>query len=321
MSVITLAACKGGDRQSEQSPAVTASTQIQGQVFKGPVAYATVRAFDAIGNTLGETVTEDKGFYRLSLDMSYQGVIRITATGGNYIDEATGELTSLTESMSAVTVLSESEAVMNVTLLTELAAREANLGLSTDRVAWANRHIAESMALDLDIVSEAPVDLLDTAHQGQAGPHVDYALVIAGMTKIAQTEGIGLGEVLNGFRQDFADNGNLDDPQVLNRLHAGINNFLDSPLNRVVLDRSQTSKDKAFYRNTPPVVEKLAASTLIEGASMKLRLRLRIMIIKVHCGISGSKSAVLRCSCKGLKPLRFPSKYRHQRQVNSSCSN
>ncbi|WP_330960464.1 leucine-rich repeat domain-containing protein [Photobacterium sp. 53610] len=265
MSVIALTACNGGDGQSKKQPAVTASTQIQGQIFKGPVAYATVQAFDAIGNYLGETVTDENGFYKLSLDMSYQGVIRIAAVGGNYIDEATGELTPLTETLSAVKALSESEAVMNVTLLTELAAREVSLGMSAEKVARANRHIAESMALDLDIVSEAPVDLLDAAHQGKSGANVDYGLVIAGMTKIAQAEGIGLGRLVNNFRQDFSDNGKLDDPQLLNRLNQGINDFLDSPLNRVGLERGKTSKDKVFYRNTPPVIERLARTSLREG--------------------------------------------------------
>ncbi|MCM0147899.1 leucine-rich repeat domain-containing protein [Photobacterium galatheae] len=265
MSVIALTACNGGDGQSKKQPAVTASTQIQGQIFKGPVAYATVQAFDGAGNYLGQTVTDEKGFYQLSLDSSYQGVIRIAAAGGNYIDEATGEFTPLTEILNAVTVLSEPEAVMNVTLLTELAAREVSLGMSAEKVVWANRHIAESMALDLDIVGEAPVDLLDATHLGKSGANVDYGLVIAGMTKIAQAEGIGLGKLVNNFRLDFADNGKLDDPQLLNRLNVGINDFLDSPLNRVGLDRGKTSKDKVFYRNTPPVIERLARSSLREG--------------------------------------------------------
>ncbi|UTM56876.1 hypothetical protein L4174_013810 [Photobacterium sp. CCB-ST2H9] len=257
MSLIALTACNSGEGQSKKQPAATESTQIRGQIFKGPVSHARVRAFDEIGNYLGETVTDDKGFYQLSLNPSYRGVVRIDAKGGNYVDEATGVLTPLTESLSALSVLSENETVMNVTPLTELAVRATRIDRSPRKIAWANRHIAILMGLDLDIVRETPVDLLDTAHRGKSGANVDYALVIAGMTQMAETQGIDFGKLVNAFRLN--GNGQVEDEQQLTRLNTGINAFLDSVQNKVIVDR------KRYYRNNPPVLEQLDWQNVFEG--------------------------------------------------------
>ncbi|MBV7261208.1 hypothetical protein KCG43_04110 [Photobacterium sp. WH24] len=256
-SVIFLTACNGGgsdsasgDKKSDKPPVEDISTRVSGQVFKGPVAYATVTAFDADGNALASTVTDDQGFYTLSLDASYRGVVQIDATGGDYINEATGMRTPLTETLRSVKVLTEKDSVMNVTLLTEMAVRELPF-LVPELVVAANRKVAEAMQLDLDIVSEAPVDLLDEANVGETGGRVDYALVIAGMTKAAEAEDIKLSHLMFELNQDIADNSKLDDELQLTRLNKGINAFLDSAQNKVAVNKAQ------HYRNTYPVVAPL----------------------------------------------------------------
>lgn len=254
-SVIFLTACNGGgsdsgDKKSDKPPVEEVSTRVSGQIFKGPVAYATVTAFDADGKELASTVTDNQGFYTLSLDASYRGVVQIDATGGDYINEATGMRTPLTETLRSVKVLTEKDSVMNVTLLTEMAVRELPF-LVPELVAAANRKVAKAMLLDLDIVSDAPVDLLDEANVGKTGGRVDYALVIAGMTKAAEAEDIKLSRLMFELNQDIADNSKLDDEQQLSRLNKGINAFLDSPQNKVAVNKAQ------HYRNTYPVVAPL----------------------------------------------------------------
>ncbi|MDX1303225.1 leucine-rich repeat domain-containing protein [Photobacterium sp.] len=270
-SAISLTGCRWhGHSENDGSahPSVPITfTKISGQVFKGPLAQANIVAFDAAGNQLGTTDTDAKGYYLLPLSSQYQGVIRIEASGGEYIDEASGELTQLIGSIQAAKEVSTTDPVINVTLLTELAVRKAeasSAGLTAESVAAANRKVAESMALELDIVSEAPVDLLDPINQEQIGERVDYALVIAGMTKLAQTDSIQIGEVVDKFSDDLADNGELDDIEQLNRLNQGINDFIDSDNNKVVVDKETTSKDEDFYRNTPPVVASLVELSLTE---------------------------------------------------------
>ncbi|UIP27548.1 hypothetical protein [Photobacterium sp. TLY01] len=256
-SVIFLTACNGGgsdsasgDKKLDKLPVEAASTKVSGQVFKGPVAYATVTAFNADGKELASTVTDNQGFYTLSLDASYRGVVQIDATGGDYINEATGVRTPLTETLRSVKVLTEKDSVMNVTLLTEMAVRELPF-LVPELVAAANRKVAKAMQLDLDIVSEAPVDLLDEANVDETGGRVDYALVIAGMTKAAEAEDIKLSRLMFELNQDIADNSKLDDERQLTRLNQGINAFLDSAQNKVVVNKAQ------HYRNTYPVVAPL----------------------------------------------------------------
>lgn len=86
-----LVACGGGGGSAEPAAASPSST-VSGAVVKGPVAGATVCAYALLptgkGTSLGCTTSTGEGNY--SLTLAHAGDIVVEATGGTYVDEATG---------------------------------------------------------------------------------------------------------------------------------------------------------------------------------------------------------------------------------------
>lgn len=274
-SALTLSACNWGKGSADNGDTASSTpvTTVSGQIFKGPLSKANVVAFDDQGNEIGNAVTDNEGHYSLSLKENYQGVVRIQASGGEYINEATGLLTVLSQPLQAVKQIEKTNEVVNVTLLTEMAVRDLQLNnaeFNADTVQAANEKVADSMGLNFDIVGIAPLDLLNADNQGQTGSQVDYALLIAGMTQLAHTDSIDITNVISEISSDLADNGVLDNVEKLNDLHSGINDFIDSDNNKVIVDKDTTSIDEDFYRNTPPTINTLAQQTLFERQQVSL---------------------------------------------------
>ncbi|MCG7495421.1 hypothetical protein MHO82_00920 [Vibrio sp. Of7-15] len=269
LSTLMLAACNG-DKDSTDNESTTSNvpvTTVSGQVFKGPLSKANVIALDAQGNEIGNAVTDNEGHYSLSLKENYQGVVRIQASGGEYINEATGLLTALSQPLQAMKQIENINEVVNVTLLTEMAVRDLQLNnaeFNADTVKASNEKVANSMGLSFDIVGIAPLDLLNADNQGKTGAQVDYALLIAGMTQLAHTDSTDISDVISVISSDLSDNGVLDNVEKLNDLHSGINEFIDSDNNKVIVDKDTTSIDEDFYRNTPPTINTLDQKTLFE---------------------------------------------------------
>lgn len=95
---LALSAC-GGSSSSGSSSASVDMAQLQGSVFASNVAGASVSVVDASGHVLAGPVQSDtSGGFQLELDSSLLNAdITLRTIGGQFVDEATGELTQAGE--------------------------------------------------------------------------------------------------------------------------------------------------------------------------------------------------------------------------------
>ncbi|CAA0096838.1 Uncharacterised protein [BD1-7 clade bacterium] len=269
LAVGALTACSGGgNNSSDDKPTTQGTVDISGQAFKGPLSGSVIRAFDSTNTLLAETTTDASGNYQLTLDHAFRGVIRIEVSGGQYIDEATGNSTPLSKPIQALKNITSSDEVVHVTPVTELATRSAQANgsqVTPTIVENANERIADAFSLTADIVTTKPVNLLDTNNAGKSGNGVDYSLVIAGMTQVVKNsnETDTIDALIDKLDEDLKDNQQLDDTSQLEDLSEGINDFIQSPNNAAEVKTSQTTLDTAFKQlqpQTTPIVFSSGAS-------------------------------------------------------------
>lgn len=100
---LALSAC-GGSSNSGSSSTTVDMAQLQGSVFASNVAGASVSVVDSSGNLLAGPVQSDaSGAFQLELDASLLNAdIIFKAMGGQFVDEATGELTQAGEMLLAL---------------------------------------------------------------------------------------------------------------------------------------------------------------------------------------------------------------------------
>lgn len=216
-----LGACGGGSSvgsTTSTSPTdESTSTMLSGTATKGPIDAATITAFalnadGSRGEYLGETTTDVDGRYSLEID--HDGPVAVVATGGSYVDEASGLPVTLAAGVELETLLASAREGGNVavTALTTVAAARAkataDFGLET-AINSASLEVAEAFGLgEVDIVATIPADL---SSQQSAQASVDarnYGLVQAGLTQIAEDAQMSADSVLTMVRQmaeDFTD--------------------------------------------------------------------------------------------------------------------
>ena len=157
-----LAGCGGG---GGGGTAAAPSGLISGVASKGPLNGSTVCAFAITGGVkgapLGTCATNTvAGNYSIDIG-AYTGPVLFEATGGNYVDEATGltvALASPLRSMLANAVGGTASAA--ITPLTELAYLQANAvagGLSTAGIQTAVGNVQTNFGV-ADIINTMPVD-------------------------------------------------------------------------------------------------------------------------------------------------------------------
>lgn len=175
--VSSLAACGGGDSSPAPTPSpapapapAPSSTTVSGSVVKGPVAGAQVCAYtvsgSARGTALGSCTTADaSGKYSFAVPAG-SGPLWLEATGGSYVDEATGATVTLPAGAPLLALVNAtgSTASTMLTPLTTLALNAARATVGTsgtlDAVAFANAaaKLLASFKLPttLDISATAP---------------------------------------------------------------------------------------------------------------------------------------------------------------------
>ena len=192
-----LSAC-GGDGTPPGS-------SVSGVASKGPLDGAQVCAFEiagaAKGAPIGRCVTTDAGgHYTLDLG-AYSGDVLLEASGGHYVDEATGATVALAAPLRvALTgVAGGSSTSAAITPLTELAVQQAAAqagGLSSANLAAALATVQTRFGV-ADIVGTPPVDALSPPADASAAQKA-YALALAAVSQLlaGKPAGTGLGDVL-----------------------------------------------------------------------------------------------------------------------------
>lgn len=199
--VLALAACGGGGGSSGDS----SGTTLSGVASKGPLDGASICAYalreGQRGDQIGSCATSDAaGHYRLDL-ADYRGDVLIEASGGSYIDEATGLSTPLVTPLRTLeTDVAGGALSTAVTPLTEITTRlaEANGGLDRARFDAAAARVEREFGVD-DIRHTLPANALQPdAHAAEA--QRQYGLALAGIAQFQQTMASGLDAALDRVR-------------------------------------------------------------------------------------------------------------------------
>ncbi len=195
LAVLTLAGCGGGG----STPTPTSAT-LTGSVVKGPVVGAAVIFFalnadGSKGAQLGTAITASTGTYTVTLTPAPTTPVLAVATGGTYVDEATGATTTLLAGDTLRAVLPAATTIATVTPLTEIAAARA-LALAAGGTPLAtavnSSNIAVAQQYNVDnIVTTLPVPANDAARVAIATlAEKQYGLVLAGIAQNAKTLGV-----------------------------------------------------------------------------------------------------------------------------------
>ncbi len=137
------------------------STNLSGQIVKGPVGNSSVCVYAIINGSKATTplvpctTTDVSGNYSFP-NLSYAGDVYIEATGGSFRNEATGATNTLTTPLGSILALSGGNAVGVVTPLTQVAV-SVSTAFNSTAMALAAANIAAQAGLgNLNILTVAP---------------------------------------------------------------------------------------------------------------------------------------------------------------------
>lgn len=199
VAALLLAGCGGGSSNDAAAPA--AQGTMSGNVVKGPVSGATVKAYAVTGGMMGSQVssatTDANGAFTLSMG-SYAGPVMLQMSGGTYTDEATGTLMVMGpgDMMTAVlpTVAAGSAVTgIQVTPLTAMAQAMAERmagGLTDANIAAANAAVGNYFMVG-DILHTHPINpLVAGSATGASQAMMNYGMTLAAMSQYAKGSGM-----------------------------------------------------------------------------------------------------------------------------------
>jgi hypothetical protein len=162
---LAIAACGdgGGATGGPTADAGGRGTIISGSIVKGPVSGARVCAYELTpsgkGREVGCADSRADGSYDLAVE--HQGAVIVEATGGTYVDEATGlPGVTLAAPLATMGEVAGTTATLVATPLTTLALHEAgrsgSLSLASFEVAAQQVRNAFGLGADVDLVRTRP---------------------------------------------------------------------------------------------------------------------------------------------------------------------
>ncbi len=218
MALLIAAACGGGGGDTTLAGVGSGGTGfVAGTVTKGPLGSATVTAFGITGGQVGAQVgtatTDASGKFSMSIG-NYAGPLMLQASGGNYIDEATGGSMSLaagdvmTVALPTVAASATTSGVQvtPVTAMAQSLAQHMAGGMTDANITAANTAMGSYFSIS-DVVHVQPMNPLVTG--SGAGASVDaqnYGMTLAAMSKYAQMLGLSSSSAMvSAFMNDAAD--------------------------------------------------------------------------------------------------------------------
>lgn len=234
---VLLSGCGGG---GGGSPATTSSTTVSGIASKGPLNGSSVCAYAITGGAKGAPLgicqtTDNTGNYPPINLGAYTGPVLFVATGGSYVDEATGATVTLSLPLDSMLSNATGGAVeVAVTPLTELAYQIAIAsagGLTSANIQAAITPVQDNFGV-ADIIHTMPVDALNVPANATAAQKT-YALALATLSQYlhGQPAGISLVDALRTMQLCLAAPttgcGNAD-AKVGTLLNTALNAFMAS---------------------------------------------------------------------------------------------
>lgn len=166
--LVFLASCGGGGGGGSATGGTGGSTPatVSGFIVKGPTGGATVQlqTVDGAGTaiTLALTTTASDGSYAFNVTPPAGAVLLLKASGGTYVDEATGASAPLSSPLRALDVWAGLPRRISLTPYSEVAVRSvervANPNWSAASIQAANKVVADWLGLPA-LLDFRPVDL------------------------------------------------------------------------------------------------------------------------------------------------------------------
>lgn len=202
VAALLLAGCGGGGSSGIDATTPSAQgTTMSGNVVKGPVSGATVKAFAVTGGTMGSQVssatTDANGAFTMSMG-DYAGPVMLQMSGGTYTDEATGALMTMGagDMMTAVfpTVAAGSAvtgvAVTPLTAMAQAMAQHMAGGLTDANISAANSAVGNYFMVG-DILHTQPINpLVAGSGTGASQAMMNYGMTLAAMSQYAKGTGM-----------------------------------------------------------------------------------------------------------------------------------
>ena len=267
-----LVACGGGSSGgsgSTPSTAVVSGSAIDGPIQNGTVTSYTVTAAGQKGSTLKSTNTDLNGNYSLSLN--YTGPVLLELTGGTYVDDASGSTTNVptgSDLQAALNVTAGQTITAQITPLTSMAAARAQTmsgGLTAANINAANQQTGAYFG-GLDILNTKPINpLINNSASGATQKAIDYGLVLAGISKEAQTLNLtNPFELVTALTQDYSDgvfNGLADSTPVQMNGFAVIPTIGTADLSTAISSFSASNSNSSGRVVSPSIVSSVSTGT------------------------------------------------------------
>ncbi len=191
------------------------SETISGSVVKGPVTGTTVTFFSlnddgSKGVTLGTTTTDSNGNYTVTLNPAPTSPFLAETSGGSYVDEATGTISTLLSNDSLSAALLAGTTRATITPLTHIAAARAQaLAAAGTPLATAisssNTGVATQYGIENIITTLPPAaNNADRVATSTRAERV-YALVLAGFAQQANELNVRPIDLANALAEDAKD--------------------------------------------------------------------------------------------------------------------
>lgn len=201
---------------------------VEGKALKGAVQNAAVKIYTLNAQRyrdtlIGSGTTGPDGSFSVKADDTAGPLVLIVASGGDYVDEATGQRVSIPSGweLSALTPWPSDYTKVNLTPLTRMATEQALSRMAAGEppltaLENAKRNVADTFGLaGVDINQTEPADLTTppTARMDRGNAEVEYGLVLAALSQVTVGEGLPPSLTLSLIQNvvdDIAD-GRIDD--------------------------------------------------------------------------------------------------------------
>lgn len=228
VSILILTGC-GGSGGGSSTPVADFMVTLEGGIVKGKVSGASISVFAVdssgvkTGSAIATATTDADGMYTIALG-NFSGVYIVEATGGSYVDEATGQTKSIpTDSplraVSSVDTPSQDLIITaTVTPLTDIAVQVAEQktgGLTATNVTASNDEVGalffgDTASAGDKLLTTIPADVTSESSAIQTDDEKLYGLMLGAIT-VLQTELGTLSDVTAAIAKDIAADGNLSD--------------------------------------------------------------------------------------------------------------
>ena len=279
-SVLLATACGGGGT-SVAGVGSGGTGIVNGTVTKGPINNATVTAYGVkgglMGAVIGTTTTDASGNFTMNIG-TYSGPVVLQASGGKYIDEATGATmtTAAGDVMTAVmptVAAGTGSAGIQVTPVTTMAhalAKNMDDGMTYANISAANSAMGNYFSIS-DILHVQPMNpLTPGSGMGASQDSRNYGMTLAAMSQYAKKLGMSVSSsIVTAMMNDASDrmmDGKKHGVQISMSM-GGSHNMSPtagtSDLARAMTEFMHSGKDVSGLTATDmaPLVEKLTKST------------------------------------------------------------